>query len=74
MATDIENLIALRAATIAELRAIGDSAETAGGLPNAPGSVDHTGYERKLWDRLESLNKQIAAADGAYEVTSEMSA
>lgn len=74
MATDIANLEALRTATIAELRAIGDSTATAGGLPNGPGSVDHTGYERKLWARLESLNRQIALADGAYEVTSEMSA
>ncbi len=66
MATNLDNLLARKAAIIAELAAL-DSTK-AGGLPNAPGQPDHQGYKQGLYDELAKINQLISAEDGPYEI------
>jgi hypothetical protein len=72
MATDIENLQTRRSAVCAELAALTTS--SAGGKPNNPSGVDHTGYKASLYAELEAIDKLIAALtaeeavdDGPFE-------
>ena len=71
MPTDLENLKTRRTAIYTELSEL--DATRAGGKPNAGGSgntIDHVGYKRSLYDELDRINAQIAAAEGPWEVTS----
>jgi hypothetical protein len=71
VATDLENLQTRRSAILAELAAIDTS--SAGGLPNSQaGGIDHIGYKRGLYEELEKINQMIAAAEGPWEVISEL--
>lgn len=69
MATNAENLAIRRAAICEELAAM--DATKAGGLPDAPGNVGHVEYRLSLYRELEMIDKSLAAAEGAFEVTSE---
>lgn len=73
MATDIENLKARRSAICAKLadlndKAVGGNANTSGGGGT---HVDHVGYKDGLYRELRELTGLIAAAEDAFEVTSE---
>ena len=47
-------------AIAAELAAL--DATEAGGLPNAPGNVDHVGYKDGLYRELESIGRIVGKA------------
>lgn len=72
MATRAENIEARLDAIAAELAAM-DSTR-AGGLPNhsGPNSVDHVNYRLSLLQEMERLQGQLQAAQGAFEVESQM--
>lgn len=74
MATRAENIETRLDAIAAELAAM--DATQAGGLPNAngPENIDHVGYRMSLLQEMRDLRAELSAADGAFEVTSEMSA
>lgn len=81
MATTLEHLEEARNAAAQRLRAALTNPDQPGYLPNgmaAPNLVDHQGFVKTLLDTLQALEEQIAEElvrqDGAYEVTSEMSA
>lgn len=69
MATDLENLEAIRSLVIQRLADLDRK-------PNASGSntIDHVGEKDSLWRELREINAQIATAGGPFEVTSEMTA
>lgn len=62
----LDDLITRRDAIGAELAAL--DATKAGGLPNAPGSVDEVGYKDGLYRELERLNDLIAKTGGPTEI------
>lgn len=71
MATFLENLISRRDAIGVELAAL--SASAAGGKPNASKTgVDHVGYKDGLYRELAAINEQISAAQGPFEIASEV--
>jgi hypothetical protein len=79
MATRAQNIEARLDAIAEELAALGPTVSggtsKAGGLPDAsgdPAGIQHTAYRRSLLDEMRLLREELAAADGAFEVTSEM--
>lgn len=72
MATRAENIETRLDAIAAELAAM--SASMAGGLPNnsEAGNIDHVGYRMSLLNEMAALRQELAAAEGAWEETSEM--
>ena len=74
MPTRSENIETRLDAIATELAAM--SPTTAGGKPNATGgdTVAHVGYRMSLIAEQKELRLALVAADGAYEITSEMNA
>jgi hypothetical protein len=70
VATDLENLQARRSAILAEL-AVLDSTK-AGGQPDSPAGIGHVAYKDGLYRELEAIDKRIAAAEGPWEVITQM--
>lgn len=73
MPTRAENIETRLDAIATELAAM--SATKAGGLPDSPGSplyVQHVEYRMSLLNEMKMLREELSAADGSYEVTSEM--
>ena len=66
-----DDLITRRDAVADNIASLSDSNYD---LPNSSGqsSIDFTGKIESLYKELERINALIAAADGAYEVTSEL--
>lgn len=74
MATRAQNIETRLDAIAAELAAL--TPYTSPDLPNASGSevIDYVGYRRSLLDEMAQLRAELSAADGAFEVTSELTA
>ena len=75
MATRAENIETRLDAIAAELAAMGPT--EAGGKPNAMGSpvgIDHVGYRMSLIAEQKELLAALTQLEGAFEVTSQMSA
>lgn len=71
MATDLENLQTRKSAIMTELAAITSTA--AGGKPNSSaGGIDHVGYKDGLYRELREIDTLITAAEGPFEVHTEM--
>lgn len=70
MATNVENLLARKAAVCAELAALDTT--KAGGVPDCSAAgIQHQAYKRGLYDELQILDRLIAAAEGPWEVVTE---
>jgi len=68
MASEIENLLARRAAILAELAA-GENLDKPTYSKDGQ-SVDWAGYKRGLYEELESIEARIAAVQGPFEADS----
>lgn len=69
MPTDLEYLQQRKATILQRLASLDGGA---GDKPNASldgESVDHVGYRRSLYEELDLINKQIATAEGPWEVS-----
>lgn len=72
MATRAQNIETRLDAIAVELAAMGPT--KAGGLPDGPGNVGHVAYRMSLIAEQKELLAVLAQLEGAYEVTSEITA